>query len=289
MKMSGNHNHIDKNIEVYSHIHPDYSRTVEDVWRSMEEQIDLSENNERGSHLFYKKIISYVTAAVLLVIIGLSGFSYLYVKEVSTLKGQHLEVWLPDHSKVQLNAFSSIKYKPYWWRFNRDVELNGEAFFTVKKGDQFNVLTNNVNTQVLGTTFNVYSRKGKIRVACFSGKVKVFNNNEEVFLNPNESVAFSNDRSLEKNTIHEDNRENAWLNSEFYYESEPLDQVFFDLELQYDVEFEFDSNLNLSQLKYSGYYKKDHSIENVLNLVCKPFGIKYEKIARGKYHILYDN
>lgn len=289
MKMSGNHKHIDKNIEVYSHIHPHYSRTAEQVWKSMEEKIDVQENKKDRKLLLYKKIVSYVAAAVVLVIIGLSGFSYLYVKEVSTLKGQHLEAWLPDHSKVQLNAYSSIKYRPYWWGINRNVELNGEAFFTVTKGNQFNVVTDNVNTRVLGTTFNVYSRNGKVRVACFSGKVKVLYNNEEVLLTPDESVALAENKSLVKNTIKEDNRDNAWLNSEFYYESEPLDQVFFDLELQYDVEFEFEKGLKLNRFIYSGYYKKDHSIENVLNLVCKPFGIKYEKIAKGKYLILYDN
>ncbi len=289
MKIINIHNEIDKNIEVYSRMEPKYSRSAQDVWKSLEDKIDRDEKRVFGNSNLYKKFIGFSLAAVIVVGFILVGFSFLYEKEVTTLKGQHTQFLLPDDSQVRLNANSTVKYKPFWWHINRSLSLTGEAFFNVKKGSEFSVLADGTTTQVLGTTFNVYSRKGKVEVSCFTGLVRVTRDHNSVELKPNEKVNVTENGLLAKDMLSSDNRVNAWLRSELYWEATPLDQVFYDLELQYNIEFEIDQNINVSQLKYSGYYKMEQSVENVLNLVCKPFGIKYEKLAKGKCHLIYDN
>ena len=79
-------------------------------------------------------------------------------------RGSHLAVTLPDGSKVNLNADSRLTYKPYQWIISRNVELEGEAFFEVKQGKRFSVKSNQNKVNVLGTSFNIFSRPGNYRV-----------------------------------------------------------------------------------------------------------------------------
>jgi len=79
---------------------------------------------------------------------------------------------LPDGSSVQINASTSFSFTED--KVERIAQLDGEAFFEVSKdGRPFTVNTPRGVVRVLGTSFNVYSREGVMRVSCTSGKVKV--------------------------------------------------------------------------------------------------------------------
>ena len=56
-------------------------------------------------------------------------------------KSQKQEISLPDNSQVSLNALSSVTYNESSWDENRELTLNGEAFFKVEKGSTFEVKT----------------------------------------------------------------------------------------------------------------------------------------------------
>ena len=73
---------------------------------------------------------------------------------------------------MMLNAASRLQYHPYWWRFERQVKLEGEVFL-VKPGTLFKVVSEKGTTEVLGTEFNIYSREKNYSVFCQSGTVKV--------------------------------------------------------------------------------------------------------------------
>jgi len=57
-----------------------------------------------------------------------------YTQTITVPKGHHLVAQLPDGSTVDLNADTKLSYHPYWWRFARTVNFEGEGFFKVKKG-----------------------------------------------------------------------------------------------------------------------------------------------------------
>ncbi len=82
---------------------------------------------------------------------------------------------LPDGSKVILNANSTLIFKEHWGNDEqRMVELDGEAFFEVRKKSaksQFIVQTNKGSVQVLGTSFNVKQRAEAFEVALLEGAV----------------------------------------------------------------------------------------------------------------------
>jgi ferric-dicitrate binding protein FerR (iron transport regulator) len=69
-------------------------------------------------------------------------------------KGEVVTVYLPDSSKVWLNQNSRISYAKDFT--NRNVQLNGEAFFSVRKDTTpFVIHTTRSKTEVLGTAFNL--------------------------------------------------------------------------------------------------------------------------------------
>ena len=80
---------------------------------------------------------------------------------------------MPDGSSVNLNAGSELEYTSFNWKKNRVLSLGGEAFFKVKKGKTFTVITKEGNVKVLGTQFKVKSREKLYEVTCFEGKVQV--------------------------------------------------------------------------------------------------------------------
>ena len=103
--------------------------------------------------------------------------SYFYIstldESVSTQYAERSEVRLPDNSEIILNADSRISYSDKNWKKERNVSLQGEAFFKVAKGQKFTVATKDGLETVLGTQFNVENRKGFFEVTCYEGLVSV--------------------------------------------------------------------------------------------------------------------
>ncbi len=84
---------------------------------------------------------------------------------------------------MYLNSASKLSYPQEFSSYLREIKLEGEAFFEVKKNAQkpFIVNANNLDIKVLGTKFNVksYSNEKNIETTLFSGKVSVELKNAE--------------------------------------------------------------------------------------------------------------
>lgn len=122
----------------------------------------------------------YAAASVVL-LIAMGSFLFLKENSFETSYGQISTVKLPDGTSVTLNGNSVISYSPLSWSlFNtRKVRLEGEAFFDVEKkkvkGEKvkFQVVTSNLNIEVLGTRFNVTDREAIETVVLEEGSVQV--------------------------------------------------------------------------------------------------------------------
>jgi transmembrane sensor len=95
--------------------------------------------------------------------------------EVFTLDGQRTTVTLDDGTRVSLNGASRLRYAASYGRRNRDVELEGEAYFEVKHDERrpFRVHTRNGIAEDLGTRFTVraYADQSSIEIAVSEGVV----------------------------------------------------------------------------------------------------------------------
>ncbi len=211
--------------------------------------------------------ISYIAmaAAASVALLLYFGWGWFGGQTVQVGAGENLVYQLPDASSVHLNAGSEIAFSSRKWSEERQVKLQGEAFFEVEKGNAFIVTTDNGQVEVLGTSFNVYSREDRFRVACSTGRVQVSSGQKSVLLTPGESCYLSAAGDLVKVTAVE--KETAWRKGVFQFENQPLAEVFGELERQYKVTIEATPEI-LQQL-YTGAFD-NKQLDSALYNVCWP-------------------
>jgi ferric-dicitrate binding protein FerR (iron transport regulator) len=116
-------------------------------------------------------------------------------------------VELPDGSRVKLNANSELSLAKDWEiGENRKVYLTGEAFFEVKKipetGAKFSVICKGINIEVLGTSFNVFSRDEETEVYLEEGQVKLDHGKDIIIMDPGEFIVYSDSKGEILNRHH---------------------------------------------------------------------------------------
>ena len=126
----------------------------------VEKSHPASRSHKRRNWLY---AIPFAAAVILVAVGGWFGLQH-SVKEADeermvfrTGGGEIAEVLLPDQTKVWLNSNSTLLYPETFKRKNREVRLEGEAFFDVSRDENhpFVVHTLNCSVKVLGTQFDV--------------------------------------------------------------------------------------------------------------------------------------
>ncbi len=262
-----------------------WTKSDADVWSVLEVKIDALPVNR--SLKFNFNFSKFAVAASILVFFSVLSFLRYYSIRIETTVGQHLVAELPDHSKAELNAQSNIIYYPYWWRISRIVKLDGEAYFEVEKGKNFTVISSKGTTQVLGTTFNIFSRDNVYKVTCVSGSVKIKSGTgSETILKPNSKAEIDADGKIKVLTNIETYPEISWKKNVFLFHASPVFQVFSEIERQYGVKIKAPAdNFTL----YTGNFSKDQKVEDILNYVCPALGLKYIRKSTVEYIIIREN
>jgi transmembrane sensor len=164
---------------------------------------------------------------------GIFYWFYDPATEISTRLAEHQITYLPDSTQITLNAATTVRYQARRWKQNREVALEGEAFFDVRKGSSFTVKTRLGDVTVLGTRFNVRLRAGRFEVTCYEGKVSVRAGQEEQVLEPGMKFLIKNNQAfIESGEV---GQGPSWLNQESAFESAPLGEVLEELERQYGI------------------------------------------------------
>jgi transmembrane sensor len=139
------------------------------------------------------------------------------VSEVVTRNGSRTNLYLPDGTRVWLNAGSRITYNKDFGTANngtgdpnnssgvsasREVNLTGEAFFDVahNPGKPFIIHTKRIDIRVLGTSFNVksYPSDKTTETILIHGSIEVAirnKANKRIILRPNEKLVVDNEDS----------------------------------------------------------------------------------------------
>jgi len=212
-----------------------------------------------------------VAAAVVLLIAG----TYFYVnsldEQVSTQYAENTEIVLPDNSKVILNADSKVTYSKKKWNENRNIKLEGEAFFKVAKGKRFTVSTDAGEVAVLGTQFNVENRKAFFEVTCFEGLVSVSFNGKETKIPAGSSFVV-----IDNKIVTEDQQNMtvpSWINAESSFKSIPLKYVLDEFQRQHNIIVET-KNINVNQLYTGSFSNTDMNL--ALQSISAPSQIKFK-------------
>ena len=229
----------------------------------------IKSSNSKQTTLWLRPVLRI--AAVIAIMFSVYYFTTTLDTNIETLAAQKTLIELPDNSAVSLNASSSLTYNKSSWNKERDVNLDGEAFFKVAKGSTFNVNTTDGVVTVLGTEFNVKQRDNYFEVVCYEGSVQVTQNNSDiVILKPGDSFLKINGKLIarEKETL----LQPSWMHNESSFKSMPFSYVLRELERQYNVQIN-PQNIDIEQL-FTGSFGHDN-IEMALKSITLPLNVKY--------------
>lgn len=204
------------------------------------------------------------------------------LQTVSTPYGAKTNFKLPDGSSVWLNSGSTLSFQSHFGT-NRLVNLNGEAFFDVKKNSKpFIVLTKSGAVEVKGTIFNVKAYSGEnFQTTLVRGAVKVKenNSNREITLKPSQQAEI-NDKDLIVKDVETDIFD-SWKNGKLIFRNEYLPVVAKRLERWYNVKIELANDKRLSEISYTGTLEME-TFSEVLQLlrITAPINYTYDEKTR---------
>lgn len=263
-------------------------------------------------------------AAVLLVAFFLGGavFTKFFTNTNDLLSDRYSEIVVPrgakaqftllDGTQVTLNAGSKLRYNNKYGIQDRNVELEGEAYFKVAKDKDrpFIVKTSHIAVKALGTEFNVkaYSGDKTIETTLVEGAVKVEklegkNEYGDILLKPNQKITFYKSEELQEEKeeytkkgemakirdaapekikpVYELVKENvkvepliSWKENKWIIEKEDLSRLAIDLERKFDIQISFETE-RLKHFRFTGTLL-DEPLEQVLKVMSFTAPLNYE-------------
>ncbi|EOR94321.1 putative anti-sigma factor [Arcticibacter svalbardensis MN12-7] len=197
--------------------------------------------------------------------------------EQSAPRGKVIQVVLMDGTTVMLNSGSKLSYPKVFKHDVRHVSLEGEAYFKVAHDTKrpFIIQTDKINTQVLGTSFNIsaYPENEDILVTVLTGKVGVYQQDESLkdqtcFITRNQQVVYKKDKGILSKTEHTVDASAliAWVNGRMIYNNRLLAEVILDIERHYDVHVLMTDKLKSCRITVD--FEGD-SLEKILKVLTK--------------------
>ena len=312
----------------YEASEPDFKRIFEEI----ESNISESSPSERVARRDEKRRPVYLQilkiAAIVIPVFLLGGILSYYIMgnkpkpenitytEIRAPYGARTEIVLPDGSTVWLNAGSKIRYMNIFNRDNREIQLNGEAYFKVAKNADlpFDVKTGDLDIQALGTEFNVksYDDEDIIETTLVEGKIAIqqgLKKKGTIYLEPHQQAVYikynKNLTVNDMNAVREAKPEVlkfrkgiiyiaekidpqpiiAWKDNRLILKGEELSSLVIKLERKYDVKFIFGSE-KLKGFRFSGTLENE-TLTQVLDVIklSAPLGYKLQ----GKSVLIFEN
>ena len=241
-----------------------YFQRQQDIWAVLNPAIDINDIDTVNAELkvlrktgivssryaIFKKSLVYwsrIAAVIVFPLIAVVGYLIYSPAEKEDLAdvtmitsfGCISNATLPDGTIVWLNANSSLQYDPMMDGNERDVVLQGEAYFDVKADAEhpFNVKTPYMTVTATGTEFNVNAYDASASVTLVEGKVNVGLENKSMTLNPGEHLAVADGNPIISNHINTE-KYCCWRNGTLIFFFFSLFNICNRLQQIYNVEFD---------------------------------------------------
>lgn len=247
----------------------------EESYTILQDKLKNNTQNKKSTTITWRAI-----AAIMVISLGLF-FLFQPSEELTTAIANVAEqssTELPDTSQIILNADSKVSYDTNNW--DRNVILDGEAFFKVAKGSTFTVKTSQGNVEVVGTEFSIKERSGVFEVICYEGKVDVSWNNKKYRLTQGNGIAF---RNKVKQDIFINDLKPSWVEGISVFKSTPYIEVIDELQRQYNVTIQLE-NVTTTSL-FTGSFKHKNIVK-ALESITVPLTLDYKIIDSNTIRIL---
>jgi transmembrane sensor len=227
-----------------------------------DENFGIGKSKTRSFH-------GYKVAATLLALLVFS-IVFFYLKRdnqiiYSSGFGETKTILLPDHSKVVLNSNSSVRLSNDWDdKKPREVILQGEAYFSVVhtvSSQKFIVrASDNVNIQVLGTEFDVKTRRNRTTVVLNKGKVQLNIRDKkkdiQLTMKPGELIEVGSQSEIKKQKVNPEIY-NSWKINKLKFNQSTLQEIAFALEDIYGKKIIIEND-SLKLRKFTGTVSRDN-------------------------------
>ena len=228
---------------------------------------------------------TYWAAAAVVLLVFSFGIFWWNQQQTSyqTAYGEVQKINLPDGSVVTLNANSTLKLAPNLKNDAiREVWLDGEAYFDIAKlnGAKFIVHTPEAQVEVLGTEFNVSTRRKQTKVILHEGKVKLHTSNAQpVLMKPGDMATVSDKNQPIQLKMIQPEQYDVWRESVVVLDDRTMSEIVEMLEDTYGIVIQFENPLLLNK-KLTGKLSlkpTDDFVENLATIL----DVEVEKTEKG--------
>ena len=247
--------------------------------------VEVSEKNthvlkEKGVDIEYKDgEISYVAT------VKPAGTVY---NELEVPRGGECMIKLDDGTRVWVNAETKLKYPVTFVGENREVILEGEAFFDVVEDEKpFIVKTSFGDVRVLGTAFGIsaYSNEPESYTTLVRGKVSVGTKDAApIVILPGEQVITSKDGKMVKQEVDAEEFV-GWKDGIYVFKEKSLGDIMTTLERWYNISVVFQDE-DLKELPFTGNLKRYDNINVFFDALTRTGDLKYR--VEGNQVVLYN-
>lgn len=261
----------------FSEISPsdeDMAQLKSRIWNDIDPfEQPANENDQPGRVIAWYRQTYWAAAAVVLLVAAvlLSIWTYRLNSSLTyqTAYGNRQEIRLSDGSLVTLNANSSLKVASQLATSPvREVWLEGEAYFDIaqRKGAKFVVHTAQTDIEVLGTEFNVNTRRKQTHVVLHEGNVQLRTDNQAtVVMQPGDMAVVAANRQQVRLSRVEPDRYDAWKESYIVLDGRTLPDIIHTLEDMFGVTINVEDSTLLTK-RLTGRLRTDVAEDCIDNL-----------------------
>jgi ferric-dicitrate binding protein FerR (iron transport regulator) len=268
---------------------PDFNRMLDQVHHQINNQ-QIHQLKPRALSTSFYQVFSRVAAILIIPLLLLSVYFYFNpaqtsnqlvsntFREIYTKPGTRTQIDLPDGTRVWLNDGTTFRYPEQFTGTQREVFVDGEAYFEVKSNPENPFVVNNpmMNTVVTGTHFNLnaYSADNYFEATLLEGKIHLENENKNLVMKPGEQVQFdSHLENVVQKTVDPQNAA-AWVDGKLIFKDEKLETAIKKLARWYNVE------IIVTDPEITNYLMtatiQDEKLDQSLKLIALALPVKFE-------------
>lgn len=254
--------------------------TTEEAWTKLQARMGAGDHTP-VIHINRRRVPAWAAAAAILVAVvgALAFFTGGSVEAGSFVAVSYETHVLPDGSEVRLAPGAELSYRIEEGG-ERSINLNGEAFFEVTKGERFVVNTPEGKVEVLGTSFTVFADNDLFSVECLTGKVAVSADQSQQTIVAGQAVKKRNGALCEP---YAHNQSANGLGSEYRsYTNADLNRVFQHVEQHFGVVVRIDSDLTGKE--FSGSFEM-RDAESTLRIIGRAMNLAIEQVDAATYAV----
>lgn len=261
------------------------------IWK----KIDATESPVKTNNYRKKMVFLFGSIAAALLIFVLLSIKYLNLTNLGRTVVQEsgtqiVSLVLNDGTKVTLDKHATLSYKSNFGKGNRELLLDGTAFFDVAKDTlhPMHITVGDWRVNVVGTSFTIRPNlsKDESELVLYHGKVQLIHNDspDHVFtITPGERAVWKlkapkgiPSLAINKASLRELEFSRLWTQDSIIFKNQPLKDLMEKVGKTYNMKVIFE-NKKLMDAKFTGAFaSKNLKINELLHALKVSYPFDYE-------------